>query len=233
MVENLKKLGVSVILSERVVQWPDSLEIFDGRLKALITSAGRRTSAEMVLPCTGQKPHTEPMAALGPQLISPTRSRIRVRPTQQVDNSLPGLEGIEDLSHIFACGDCAGTGAIQAGHTAYLQGQQAAESIVRLIAMRMGLKNGPLGEYKPTHPAIRVTLGRVSSVLPKSPCLWTRDRSGAQNTLQCRGNQDYGSRRRGPFQFDYVVREAEFPARRRSLTIDRQSHNVAHLPYTD
>lgn len=161
MLENLKRLGVNVILGERVMQWPEHPEILDGNLKTLVTSTGRQLTAEMVLPCTGQKPHTALMAAFCPQLISPTSGRIRIHRTLQVDNSLPGVGGVEDLSHVFACGDCAESGAIQAGHTAYWQGQQAAENVVKMIAIRDGLAEGPLGEYKPTHPAIKVTLGRV------------------------------------------------------------------------
>jgi NADH dehydrogenase FAD-containing subunit len=97
-----------------------------------------------------------------PELITSTTGRIRIHPTLQVDNSTPNDEDVEDMSHIFACGDCAESGAIQAGHTAYWQGQQAAQNIVKMIANKEVLLAGPLGEYKPTHPAIKVTLGRVS-----------------------------------------------------------------------
>lgn len=39
------------------------------------------------------------------------------------------------------------------------------------IANKEVLLAGPLGEYKPTHPAIKVTLGRVSiSVYVKCNC---------------------------------------------------------------
>lgn len=165
VLQSLEKLGVNIILGERVMQWPEHPEILDGELKTLVTSTGRRISAEMVLPCTGQKPHTAVMAAFCPQLISPTSGRIRIHRNLQVDNSLPGVEGVEDLSHIFACGDCAESGAIQAGHTAYWQGQQAAENVVKMIAIRDGSAEGPLGEYQPTHPAIKVTLGRVSKAI--------------------------------------------------------------------
>jgi NADH dehydrogenase FAD-containing subunit len=160
--KSLKELGVQTVLGERVMTWPEHSEIFDGNLKTLVTSAGRELKAELVLPCTGQKPHVALMAAFRPGLISPTTGRIRIHPTLQVDNSAPGTDNAEDLSHIFACGDCAESGAIQAGHTAYWQGQQAAQNIVKRIANKEVLLAGPLGEYKPTHPAIKVTLGRVS-----------------------------------------------------------------------
>lgn len=144
--------------------WPEHPEILDGHLKTIVTCTGRQLSAEMILPCTGQKPHVGLMALFRPQTISPITGRIRIKPSLQVDNSLTGDAETEDLSHVFACGDCAESGAIQAGHTAYWQGQQAAQNIVKMIAMKDGSVEGPLGEYKPTHPAIKVTLGRVSFV---------------------------------------------------------------------
>jgi NADH dehydrogenase FAD-containing subunit len=160
--QSLKQLGIQTILGERVMTWPEHPEILDGKLKSLVTSTGRELTAEMILPCTGQKPHVALMAAFRPEVISPTTGRIRIHPTLQVDNSTSNEEEAEDMSHIFACGDCAESGAIQAGHTAYWQGQQAAQNIVKMIANKDVLLGGPLGEYKPTHPAIKVTLGRVS-----------------------------------------------------------------------
>jgi len=161
--ESLKQLGIQTILGERVMTWPEHPEIVDGKVKTLVTSTGRVLTAEMVLPCTGQKPHVALMAAFRPEVISTTTGRIRIHPTLQVDNSSSNEQEAEDLSHIFACGDCAESGAIQAGHTAYWQGQQAAQNIVKMIANKEVLLAGPLGEYKPTHPAIKVTLGRVSN----------------------------------------------------------------------
>jgi NADH dehydrogenase FAD-containing subunit len=160
--ESLKQLGIQTVLGERVMTWPERPEILDGKLKTLVTSTGREITAEMVLPCTGQNPHVALMAAFRPEVISPTTGRIRIHPTLQVDNSTSNEQEAEDMSHIFACGDCAESGAIQAGHTAYWQGQQAAQNIVKMIANKDVLLGGPLGEYKPTHPAIKVTLGRVS-----------------------------------------------------------------------
>lgn len=78
-----------------------------------------------------------------------------------------------DLSHIFAVGDCAQTGAIQAGHTAYYQAEVAARNILRLIkadkAAAEGGENGKamveLEEYKVSIPAIKVTLGLKRGVI--------------------------------------------------------------------
>jgi len=73
-----------------------------------------------------------------------------------------------DLSHIFAIGDCADTGAIQAGHTAYWMGEVAARNILRLIARDENSETGMKEElevYKYGKPAIKVTLGLVDAVI--------------------------------------------------------------------
>lgn len=69
----------------------------------------------------------------------------------------------EDLSHIFAIGDVADTGAIQAGHTAYWQGEVAARNILRLIDREEGRagRKEELEVYKPGLPSIKLTLGLV------------------------------------------------------------------------
>ena len=67
----------------------------------------------------------------------------------------------EDLSHIFAIGDCADTGAIQAGHTAYYQAEVAARNILRLVKG----DGEELESYKPSAPAIKVSLGIKENVV--------------------------------------------------------------------
>jgi hypothetical protein len=75
-----------------------------------------------------------------------------------------GAEREIDMSHFFAVGDCADTGAIQAGHTAYWQGEAAARNILRLIKKEEsgGKIDEPLEVYKSGAPAIKVTMGLVS-----------------------------------------------------------------------
>ena len=68
----------------------------------------------------------------------------------------------EDLRHIFAIGDCAETGAIQAGHTAYWQAEVAARNVCRLIEKQEGRAKETLESYKPGAPCIKLTLGLVS-----------------------------------------------------------------------
>ncbi|OWZ57378.1 oxidoreductase [Cryptococcus neoformans c45] len=84
IIEALTKMGVEVVLGERVVTWPDEPETLDGKTKYVTTDKSRTFEADIVLPCTGQKPHVSLMAEVNPALISPITSRIRVLPTQQV-----------------------------------------------------------------------------------------------------------------------------------------------------
>lgn len=209
--ENLQKLGVEVVLGERVVSWPLNPGCVDGEEKHVTTDKGREFTADLVLMCTGQKPHVSLMASMCPESISPITNRIRVRPTMQISNgplrpantrantieklgalslhSLPtppqsasshedgtepsvalgqteGSEEDHDLSHFFAVGDCAETGAIQAGHTAYWQAEVAARNILKMIkAGEASEEVGELEEYKVSIPSIKVTLGMVSYLL--------------------------------------------------------------------
>jgi hypothetical protein len=200
----LEKLGVNVVLGERVMTWPEDPEHMNGKDKILTTDKGREFHADLVvspyfqpsdketdrqLPCTGQKPHTSFMASLCPASISLTTDRIRVHPTMQIlthpkpissrantaeriaNLSLQPLptppssdhsEPEEDLRHIFAIGDCAETGAIQAGHTAYWQAEVAARNVCRMIEKQEGRAKETLESYKPGAPCIKLTLGLVS-----------------------------------------------------------------------
>lgn len=76
------------------------------------------------------------------------------------------LQTQKNYNHIFAIGDCAQTKAIQAGHTAFGQGEVAARNILRLIAKEEGevgkINDGELEEYEAPKPAIKLTLGIVS-----------------------------------------------------------------------
>ena len=69
-----------------------------------------------------------------------------------------------DLSHIFAIGDVADSGAIQAGHTAYWQAEVAARNILQQIEREEGRPVDELEIYKPGLPSIKITLGLVRSI---------------------------------------------------------------------
>lgn len=169
VVAGLQRVGVDLILGERVTSWPADPLVLDGRDKTITTETGRTVTADIVLACTGQKPHAELLASLDPRAIAPN-GRIRVRGTTQVDvtggkdldEAVAGLR-LDSLDHIFAIGDCANTTAIQAGHTAYWQGEVAARNIQRLIDNKRcqdpNVEVEELEVYAPGAPAIKVTLG--------------------------------------------------------------------------
>lgn len=164
VVEGLERLGVKLVLGERVVAWPeDALKIGE---KTVRTDKGSVFTADLVLACTGQTPHASLMASIDEHTINPATKRISVRPTMQVSRchdsegevaggmarmnlETPALERSDplsectkdknaDLDHLFVVGDCADTTAIQAGHVAYYQAQVAAANIVKLIAREEG-----------------------------------------------------------------------------------------------
>ena len=59
MVDALQKLGVDVVLGERVVTWPQDPESLDGQMKVLRTDNGRQFEADLVVDFlqTGRKQH--------------------------------------------------------------------------------------------------------------------------------------------------------------------------------
>ncbi|THH00564.1 hypothetical protein EW026_g1989 [Hermanssonia centrifuga] len=76
-------------------------------------------------------------------------------------------------AHMFAIGDAADAfGAINAGHTAYYQGEIAARNIIKLIiaSERKGdagkevSSDFELGRYVPGQPAIKISLGLTQSL---------------------------------------------------------------------
>lgn len=204
VMDKLNNLGIDTVLGERVMTWPADPEVLDGKTKVVRTDKGRVFEADLVLPCTGQKPHSALMAALSPASINPLSNRIRVEPTLQVaagpsrpaasrrstadqlaalslqpppsdtppssrgsDSSDPDAdETDEDFSHMFAIGDCADTGAIQAGYTAYWQAEVAARNIMRLVEEDEGAEGGAveLEVYKPGPASIKVSLGLTTAV---------------------------------------------------------------------
>lgn len=126
-------------------------------------------------------PPASPTATNHP-LPSTTTPADATSSTSETDEG--AAEDRPDLSHIFAIGDCADTGAIQAGHTAYWMGEVAARNILRLVAKDEGREDEKLEVYKYGKPAIKVTLGMVDAVI-----------SNAEGTTpNSDGREDMGSR---------------------------------------
>lgn len=172
VIKGLERAGVQVVLGERVTEWPENPDVL-GEPKVVRTDKGSEFTADLVLACTGQKPHVDLVRGLG-DVIADT-GRIRVKPTTQIQvgpiseepksDSISAaveklsLEPSETLDQIFAVGDCADTTAIQAGHTAYWQGEVAVRNLLRLVKAREGEDLEELETYAPGAPAIKVTLG--------------------------------------------------------------------------
>ncbi|BEJ11041.1 hypothetical protein CspHIS471_0104630 [Cutaneotrichosporon sp. HIS471] len=179
-INGLEALGVRVVLGQRVVHWPASDA--EGVEKVVTTDKGETFIADLVLPCTGTKPHSALMAAMDAHTVNPTNGRIAVRPTMQVrrfdvTHEMAGLsmddkmveKGLDaDLDHMFAIGDSADTSAIQAGHVSFYQGVVAVKNIIKLIEREnTALVNGTLSnghaealeDYIPTPPMLKLTLG--------------------------------------------------------------------------
>ncbi|RXK39852.1 hypothetical protein M231_02909 [Tremella mesenterica] len=156
ILQNLIKMNIQVILSERVIEWPLHPGIpSTPNSKTIRTTSGRTLTSDLVLVCTGQKPATTLMSSLLPESVDEKTRRIRVRPTMQLERI-----GWENW---FAIGDCAETGSIQAGHVAWGQGMIAARNVVRLIK-----KEGDLEVYEKHGPAIKVTLGLNNAIISNS-----------------------------------------------------------------
>ena len=65
--------------------------------------------------------------------------------------------------HVFVVGDAADAfGAINAGHNAFFQGEVAAHNVLKLVKGE-GSGEGALKKYAPGAPAIKVSLGLVST----------------------------------------------------------------------
>ncbi|KAH8174961.1 pyridine nucleotide-disulfide oxidoreductase domain-containing protein [Sarocladium implicatum] len=89
--EGMHKLGVEVILGDRVVKEDASEGIVE-------LKSGRVLNCDTFINCTGQKPNSSVIQTLAPQSIAAS-GHIRVKPTLQVDDEM--------LPNIYACGDVA------------------------------------------------------------------------------------------------------------------------------
>lgn len=157
--EGLKELGVSVLLSSRVDL--RSAEDHDGK-RTLRTVDGRRIGAELVLLCTGQRPNTSLLARLSPLSVSAQTGLVNVLRSLQLGPGSDPDSGshtpgpVSPMPHIFVIGDAADAfGALNAGHTAWVQAEVAARNVGRLI---LGSDEALERYVAPPH-AIKVSLG--------------------------------------------------------------------------
>ncbi|KAL2131961.1 hypothetical protein VTI74DRAFT_4416 [Chaetomium olivicolor] len=144
--EALERLGVEVILGERVD--PASA---DGKFITL--SSGRKIECDCFVNCTGQQPASDLISSVAPNAISPS-GHIRVKPTLQIDD--------DSLPNVFVCGDVADTKAPNPNsRIAARQAEIAADNVV--LAAK-GKK--PTYTYKPSwgDGVIKLTLGLDQSI---------------------------------------------------------------------
>lgn len=136
----LSELGVELVLGSRV-----DLSSLSSDKKSFKLVDGRQLKGDLTLFCLGQTPNT---LLLGKSSLSES-GMARVEPTLQ----------LSDNPRIFVIGDAADAfGAINAGHTAWDQAEVAANNILALINSKPD-QPAELQEYKPTPPAIKVSLG--------------------------------------------------------------------------
>ncbi|KAL0577691.1 hypothetical protein V5O48_004295 [Marasmius crinis-equi] len=167
VMERCKELGIDVILGNRIVVPPagftDNGEEFDVQL-----SGGDSVKADVVLTTGHAAPLSSPLTSLSPESIDPVTNYIKVKPTLQIDSTIP-------YDNVFAIGDVADTGAHKAARPGAVQAEIVARNIGKLIEAKSkqgrprmnGGVNGslPKGDeahldiYKPPVPSIHLTLG--------------------------------------------------------------------------
>lgn len=191
IVERFDELGIKYVLGERVMEWPVAPDTYDGKLKSVRTDKGSELSADLVLVCTGTRPHVEVMAKLEPDAIA-HNGCINVRPTMQVEVKRPqgGVDAVANgisklgldanLDHIFAVGDCVDVKCIRAGHNSAAMGSVAARNIVRLVNEQEGKGNAVLENFKAGPDKIKVSLGLVSEVVRQVANMSSRRRCSAE-----------------------------------------------------
>ncbi|KAK9441680.1 Pyridine nucleotide-disulfide oxidoreductase, NAD-binding domain protein [Metarhizium brunneum] len=91
--EGLTRLGVEVVLEDRVVDE-------DSAAKKVTLRSGREIPCDLFLNCTGQSPCSELLSSLSPQSIS-TNGYIKVKPTLQIAD--------DECPNVYACGEVADT----------------------------------------------------------------------------------------------------------------------------
>ncbi|KAK5995481.1 Fe-regulated protein 8 [Cladobotryum mycophilum] len=91
--EGLERLGVELILEERVVDE-------DSATGTVTLKSGKKITCDFFMNCTGQKPLSGVITNLSPNSISST-GHIKVKPTLQIDD--------DALPKVYTCGDVADT----------------------------------------------------------------------------------------------------------------------------
>ncbi|KAK9455000.1 mercuric reductase [Dipodascopsis uninucleata] len=138
--EKLKKIGVDVILGDRLLT--EEIDT-NGNLKLL---SGREIKCSYLVKCLGQTPNSSILRELNQSCLTES-GHVKVRPTLQLED--------HRYNNIFAAGDIVSMDCARNGRSATVQGEIAAENIVRSI------KHQKLREYEPQwwEQIINITVG--------------------------------------------------------------------------
>lgn len=150
VIQRFEELGIKYSLGDRVLTWPENPGCVDGKPKTVVTQKGAVYEGDLVLACTGPRPHVELVAALGAPVAETGRLR--------VDEYL----AVPGLPHIYAIGDAADTEAILAGHMSNGMGGLAARNILRNIG---GSDKREKYVVDPSGQRIKVSLGLKDAVI--------------------------------------------------------------------
>ncbi|RFU78998.1 apoptosis-inducing factor [Trichoderma arundinaceum] len=144
--EGLERLGVELILEERVVDE-------DAASGTVTLKSGRKITCDFFMNCTGQRPLSDVIVALSPNSISST-GHIKVKSTLQIaDDALP---------NVYTCGDVAETKTPNPNsRSAMRQATVVADNILLAVG---GKKPSYIYENFWADGVIKLTLGLDRSV---------------------------------------------------------------------
>jgi NADH dehydrogenase FAD-containing subunit len=115
--------------------------------------SGRVVESDLQILAIGQRHNHKLLTEMEPSLLSEKGSD-NVRPSLQLAHL--------GYSNIFAIGDVANTGAINAGHIRIGQADIAVQNLVKLVEAGGNIPDSQLEKYVPSKPQIRITVGPVS-----------------------------------------------------------------------
>lgn len=157
--EALEKMGVRVILGERIEQYVENEEVavLGSGLAIpcdfLVCSLQSHPSARLICPkvrCTGQRAASDIIARLCPHIVTPSGGYVKVKPTLQIAD--------DRFNNIYAAGDVIDYPCPKNGRSATFQAEVVSRNIVCAIQGR------PPVNYQPNtviESSIELTLGLV------------------------------------------------------------------------
>ncbi|KAH7143667.1 hypothetical protein EDB81DRAFT_690331 [Dactylonectria macrodidyma] len=191
--EGLDRLGIEVILEERVVGE-------DKEAGTVTLRSGRVIECDLFINCTGQRPASDILKTLAPETISES-GHIKVKPSLQIDN--------DSFPNIYACGDVADTKTPNPnGRSAHRQGDVAADNILQVIR---GKKPVHVFASNWADGIIKLTLGLDRSVTHigdgQKELLW-ESKEKEEELMAARCWQNFGAK---PYEDDSIPKDMITP----------------------